>query len=133
MARSGRPETPIDWNLVDKFIQSGCTPNEISGHFRLSRERFYERFKLHHNVDYTTYSMNLAGSGQALLRLSQYNKALNNDSKGNTQMLIWLGKVMLGQREPEVEKSRPPNDDQLDLFLNKVKDPDNAIEVDKDK
>lgn len=116
-----RPETPIDWNLVDKFIQAGSKPDEIAGHFRLTKERFLDRVTKQYGINYTHYSVQVGGSGQALLRLAQFNKAMNNSAKGNTQMLIWLGKVVLGQREPEAIKERPPNDDQLELFIKNIK------------
>ncbi len=33
---------------------------------------------------------------------------------GNTQLLIWLGKVKLGQREPDMLSATPSNQDDID-------------------
>lgn len=58
--------------------------------------------------------------GRASLRRAQFTAAVN----GNATLMIWLGKQMLGQREPvrEIEVGKPGDfsqlpDDELDEFI----------------
>ena len=111
---SGRPIKPIDWNRVDFNMMSGCTQEEVAAEIGVHRHtlsaRFYEEF----DVDYSTYATEKAQCGDLHLKVAQFQKALNNNAKGNTQMLIWLGKVRLGQKEPEAMTGAPPEQNNLD-------------------
>lgn len=90
-----RPEKPIDWNKVDQLLMSGCKGTEIAPHFDMHYETFYDRVKQKYNVGFTEYCSLKKEQGDSLLKAKQFEKAM----KGDNSMLIWLGKVRLGQRE----------------------------------
>lgn len=98
--KTGRPEKPINWDLVDRMIEAQCTGVEIAGSCGIYPKTFYIRFRAHHGISFDAYRTNKAQSGLGIIKLAQYQKAINNSSKGNVQMLIYLGKVLLGQKEP---------------------------------
>lgn len=115
-----RPEKPIDWNVVDKMIEAQCSGKEIAGYFNICDETFYERFKKEHDVYFSSYLGTKSQCGKGLLKLAQYNKALNASAAGNTQMLIWLGKNILGQKEHH-ETLVAPNDKALNDIIEELK------------
>ncbi len=87
----------IDENLVYELSRIHCTTNEIAIICKCSGDTLERRF-----MDV----MNLGRSeGKSSLRRKQYQVAM----EGNTGMLIWLGKQILSQREPQpidVEKEK---------------------------
>ena len=130
LSAAGRPEKIIDWELVDKFLEAGCNGIQIASHFGMHHQTFYDRVYEKHKMNFTDYAGRTTPRGEAHLLLSQHQKSLNGQAKGNAQMLIWLGKVRLGQREPEPIKEKPPNDDKLDNLITQAKAPENIVEVD---
>lgn len=105
-----RPEKTIDWNKVDRMIEAQCPAKEIAPAVNLHLDTFYDKFKDHHGMNFADYAGQKSPYGLGLLRLAQFQKAI----KGNTQLLLWLGKVLLGQREPDAER----NQEQFDKFDN---------------
>lgn len=93
--KPGRKPKVIDWEMVDKLLVMGCNAREIAGNFDLTDERFCERFYEHHKVFITEYSAKKRSMGHSILRAKQFQRAI----KGNTQLLIFLGKNVLGQSE----------------------------------
>jgi hypothetical protein len=83
----GRPLIPIDENQVEKLASIMCTMNEIAAFFGCSVDTIENRFS---DVIKTGRE-----KGTASLRRMQYQAA----EKGNTAMLIWLGKQYLGQAD----------------------------------
>lgn len=94
-----KPRKPIDWKLVDELLEAGCTAKEIAANFDLYHTTLYDRVKEKYGICYTEYASQLKSRGYSKIRLSQFEKALNNSSLGNVQMLIWLGKNLLGQKD----------------------------------
>lgn len=99
MSLSGRPEKPIDWELVDKLLEAGCSGPEISPYFNIHSDTLYRRTEDRYGMNFTTYSAILYEKGNAALRKAQYDKAYGGD---NT-MMVWLGKNRLKQRENPTE------------------------------
>lgn len=85
----GRPRIKIDYEAVEKLASIGCTQEEIADFLGCS-----VRTLLRNKKFCQTYKRGISHSKRSLRRM-QFDKA----SKGNTTMLIWLGKQMLGQRE----------------------------------
>jgi hypothetical protein len=85
----GRPEIPVDENVVRRLAQAGVPVTDISHIVGLSRTRLYERFG--------TLLDKSAAEGSVSLRVRQHALALN----GNVTMLIWLGKNRLGQSDKQ--------------------------------
>jgi len=90
---AGRPRKEIDWDRVEKKMESGCTLVEIASHFRMCPTRFGERFKEEYGENFTSFLSNFHSDGKGNVREKQYEEALD----GNTQMLLLLGKLWLGQ------------------------------------
>ncbi len=107
-----RPLKEINWDLVEKMIEAECSANEISAKFRINHDTFYKRFKDEYKVSFQDYQAVFHSAGRGDLKLMQHMKALNNDASGNIQMLMYLGKVRLGQVESIVNLI-PKNDEEI--------------------
>jgi hypothetical protein len=91
--KAGRPEKPIDWEVVDEALKGGCTGVEIAAWFNIHPHNFYDRVFKKYGMIFTDYAATVAPAGAMNLRMVQYKQAL----KGNTQLLIMLGEERLGQ------------------------------------
>ena len=100
----GRVKKHINWDKVEFFVRSGATQRNIARYLRVDEDTLRERVKRQYGVDYSVFSAELHSEGDLLIEAAQMQKAL----KGNTTMLIWLGKVRLGQKEPEPSTPMPP-------------------------
>ena len=83
-----RPKLKIDPEQVYKLARLGCKNKEIAHFFQCSEETVCNRFS------------NEIQKGKADLNISLRRWQLQAAEKGNVTMLIWLGKQLLGQREP---------------------------------
>lgn len=99
-----RPEKEIPWDKVELYLMSGASQKKIADSLGIHQDTLRDRVKEKYGVDYSTYSTSKSQTGELLLEAAQMQKAL----KGNTQMQIWLGKVKLGQREPETKSLDQP-------------------------
>tara|TARA_Y100001973_G_C5187076_1_gene328548 strand:- start:1746 stop:2078 length:333 start_codon:yes stop_codon:yes gene_type:complete len=98
--KSGRPKKHnVDPEKVEQLAGFGCTNTEICSFFDFSNRTLTRN-----------YAENLAkgrDKGKIRLRQLQWRAA----EKGNTSMLIWLGKQILGQTEKtEVSWENPVGD-----------------------
>lgn len=103
----GRPPKPIDWDRVERKMEAGCTAVEISSHFRIHPTTFVHKFKEKYGDNFSNFSNDFHSDGKGNVREKQYEEALD----GNTQMLVLLGKLWLGQVdiEPEPKKTEDFN------------------------
>ncbi len=116
-----RPEKPIDWNLVEELIDAQCVGTEIAAYFNVCSETFYDRFVKEFGTNFTNYSRHRSQCGKAAIKLAQYQKATNDNHPGNTQLLLWLGKVVCGQKEPDTNSSYPAEMvDQIRQLMNQI-------------
>jgi hypothetical protein len=122
-----RPEIPIDWKLVDRLLIAGCSGVEIAANFAMHPKTFYERVLDKYSVNFTEYCQEKRSKGDAFLREAQYNNAI----RGNTTMQVWLGKVRLGQKEPESENQA--NKALIQELLQMAKERVNDLTKDKDQ
>lgn len=106
---SGRPVKEIDWEKLDSYLLSGSTRQRIAFAFGMTDESLANKIKAKYGMTFTEYSSKKYAEGEYLIEASQFQKALKNSAPGNTQMLIHLGKVRLGQKDsvPEVNQSAP--------------------------
>jgi hypothetical protein len=102
-----RPEIPINWDKVDELLMAGCPGTEVASFFGMHEETFYDRVAKKYGVAFSEYKAKKAATGEALLRMQQYTKAMGLTAKGDNTLLIFLGKVRLGQRENANEKMAP--------------------------
>lgn len=84
----GRPEIPIDENLVEKLANIMCTMEEIAHVVGCSVDTLERRFA-------ETIKQGRS-KGKMTLRRWQWQAC----EKGNPALLIWMGKQHLGQAEP---------------------------------
>lgn len=94
---AGRPQKPIDWDMVDQLLMAGCSGTEVAANFNIHRDTLYDRVVKEFGISFTEYSAKYEEKGKSLIKLKQFEKALEKD---NT-LLIWLGKQRLSQREPD--------------------------------
>lgn len=89
----GRPSkvSAISATEVQKLAKIGCTQTEIADFFSVSHSQISRSFA-------QPYKRGLEQCKMSLRR-----KQLSMANKGNCTMLIWLGKQLLGQREPKHE------------------------------
>lgn len=86
-ASGGRPPKQIDENEVYKLAQLWCTHEEIAAHVDCSVDTLDRHF--------AEIIKKGKEEGKASLRRMQWRSALD----GNVSMQIWLGKVILKQKE----------------------------------
>jgi hypothetical protein len=90
---AGRPEKPIDWDLVDELITKQNSGAEIASHFNLHPETFYSRVQQKWSVNFTNYAGSKYSHGKSLLRNKQWDKAM----EGEVRLLLRLGEIHLDQ------------------------------------
>lgn len=101
--KTGRPKKELDYNLIENLAEIFCTHEEIASVLEVnvktltSREEFLEAYK--RGFD----------KGKKSLRRWQCDCA----KKGNSAMLIWLGKQYLGQSEKMAIVNSDIGDDEL--------------------
>jgi hypothetical protein len=83
----GRPKKKIDKDLVKRLAVIHCTNEEIASICKCSKDTIERRF--------AAIIKKGRDNGKMSLRRWQYEAA----QKGNTVMLIWLGKQLLGQKD----------------------------------
>ena len=91
---AGRPYIPIDWAKVEELLAAHCTGQEVADYFGMSHDTLYRRVETEKGVGFTEYAAAQRSKGNVALRAAQRDKALK---KGDTTMLIWLGKHWLQQ------------------------------------
>ena len=101
-----RPLKDINWDMVEKKMEAGCTAREIYGNV-CDEDTFYRRFKDKYGCSFGDYAGQSYQIGNGNLKFAQYMRAL----AGNNPMLQLLGKERLGQgRDVGLD---PPRDDVL--------------------
>lgn len=105
-----RPKKEINWEIVEKRMEAGCTAKQISKYLRINIDTFYDRFKAEYKCSFSDFSDGIVECGNSDIIFTQHMKAL----QGNVQMLIYLGKVKCGQKEPENIHLEAPNQTLLD-------------------
>ena len=91
----GRPKIEVNWEEVDKLAGIFCTAREICSFTGVSEDTMLRRCKEMHGVSFAEYINQKRDLGRISLRRKQYEIARSGDKT----MLIFLGKVELGQRE----------------------------------
>jgi len=99
MAKIGRPvEVKINWDEFDKLVSYQCTQREIAAFFDCSVDALDDACKRDLGVSLADIWDKREFSGRVRLRKIQFEIA-ESKSQGSAAMAIWLGKVILGQRD----------------------------------
>lgn len=123
-----RPKKEINWEIVEKRMEAGCTAREIAKHLRIDINTFYDRFKAEYKCCFADFADGMIECGNADIKFIQHMKALN----GNVQLLMYLGKVKCGQKEPEIPVSLAPNQIQIDQS-HRIMELENQLMEEKNK
>jgi hypothetical protein len=94
--KSGRPSIVLDREEVYKLAYFHCTIQEMASFFKCDADTLSNN-----------YSVEIAkgkSEGKIRLRKKQYEVAM----RGNTTMLIWLGKQILGQNDQNIGEDYSP-------------------------
>lgn len=91
----GAPRKEIDWDEFDRLCELHCTLTEIAAWFKVSEDTIERRVNETHCMTFAEYYKIKSANGKSSLRRMQYKAAM----AGNTAMLIWLGKQLLGQHD----------------------------------
>lgn len=89
-----RPKKEIDYKLAEKLSQIMCTQEEIANILEVSTRT------LQRDAEFCRIYKKGQDTGKMSIKRKQFDVAIN---KGNTTMLIWLGKQYLGQKEQPEE------------------------------
>lgn len=108
--KMGRPRAQINWDDFEKLCKMQCTTTEIASFLEISQGTLYDRTKEKYEQDFSTIYKRFAEGGKASLRTSQWRLA-----QKNTAMAIWLGKIHLGQKDPD--KQNAPDQANAHQFL----------------
>lgn len=100
-----RPPKEIDWKVVEQKMQAGNTAKKIAQDLYIDTDTLYDRFKKEYGKSFSVISADFYTAGNQNIEYMQYMKAMSGDSK----MLLWLGKVRLGQKEPDTTSQQYTN------------------------
>lgn len=95
----GRKQKEIDQEEFEKLCLIQCTKQEMASWFRVSEDTIERWAKRTYGKVFAEVHEEKKQGGRISLRRAQFQEAI----KGNTALLIWLGKQYLGQTD--VEKS----------------------------
>ena len=107
---AGRTPKEINWDEVELFIKAGSTQKRICEYLEICKETLVDRVKIKYGMDYSAFSASLRSKGELMIEAQQYQKAM----KGYWPALLWLGKIRLGQKEPEQLQFIAANQSQID-------------------
>lgn len=109
-----RPLKEINWEVVEKLIEAGCSAQEIAAKFNITHDTLYLRFKDEYGGSFQDFRAKKQEGGIADIRAMIHAKALNNKAPGNITMLIFLARCRLGMREPEAVRDVAANQSHID-------------------
>lgn len=96
-----RPKKEINWELVEKRMEAGCSGIEIAACLRIDSDTFFRRFQQQYGKRFADSTADFCSAGDSNIRFTQYMKSLS----GNIPMLTLLGRERLGQGKDEVKLS----------------------------
>jgi hypothetical protein len=100
-AKIGRPEKEYDLVYVQRAASMGCTMEEIATLCGMTRATFYQHMERHPKLKQIVEHGRVEGKFR--LRALQWQGC----EAGNSAMLIWLGKQLLGQKDNHVISGDP--------------------------
>ena len=93
----GRPQIPIDWNVVDGLLEAHVAGPGIADRLGCHPDTLYDRCIVEKGVNFTAYSVRKREGGKAKLAERQLKSAM----QGNSTMLKILGEEWLGQGQKQ--------------------------------
>jgi len=93
----GRPKYQIDYKTLDDLCKIMCTAEEIASILDIDRDTLTAALKRDGHDGFSAYYKKMSSDGKRSLRRVQHEQAL----KGNTTMMVWLGKQYLDQTDKQ--------------------------------
>lgn len=100
----------INWDMLELYVKSGCKQCRICEWLGIHDDTLRSLVKEKYGLEWSAFSAKLRSEGDMLIEAQQFQKAM----KGYWPALHWLGKVRLGQREPEMLNQLAANQTQID-------------------
>ena len=94
----GRPRKPVDVRQVRKLAEIGCTYEEIAAVVGVHKSQISRSYATH------------VKEGHERLRTTMRRAQIKAAKAGSAVLLIWLGKILLGQRDPGAGDVRRPDE-----------------------
>jgi hypothetical protein len=116
-----RPQNPIDWELFEKLCACLCTQSEIASMLNIHIDTLRDRAAEFYGDSYSNVYKKFSEDGKCSLRRNQFVL-----SQTNSSMAIWLGKIWLGQQDPD--KVNDLQRAQLDYATQAIKHAEQNIE-----
>ena len=95
--RGGRPQSQIDYEILDELCSLQCTGEEAASVLKIDYDTLNAALKRDGHIGFSEYLGKKRGKGKESLRRCQWKAAM----AGNTTMLIFLGKQYLGQSDKQ--------------------------------
>lgn len=121
---SGTRKITIDWKLVDSLLESGNDGIRVAANLGIHADTLYRRCLEEHKTSFADYLADKRKRGESRILSKQFEMAM----EGDKTMLIWVGKQMCGQKEPD----RSPSDEEnkkIVLEVNYKNDSENTISI----
>ena len=113
---NGRPLIEIDQDIFEGLCEIQCTQSEISSVLKVSEDTILRWCKETYGETFAVSFKKHSEGGKSSLRKAQWKAALN----GNSTMLIWMGKQVLGQVDKnEVTNIIPDKDIKIEFITRK--------------
>ena len=106
----------VDPAMVQAWAQADCSASEMAGMLGVSADWFDDYRRDHPEIDKAMLI------GRASTRYALRNAQMREALAGNVQMLIWLGKQMLGQSDKVQMKSESTVSVVLDDAMRELRD-----------
>lgn len=92
---TGRPQKPIDWEVVDKLLLCQCKLSEIAAKFEIHSDTLERRAKEDFGMTFGIYASLKYNEGKAALRAKRFKMAM----EGNTSIMLKLGELHLDEEQ----------------------------------
>lgn len=112
------PPKEINFDQVLYWLDLQCSADEIAGSFRVSVDTLYRRIKEKYGLTFAELKEKCSGACKISLRHNQLKL-----TSSSAAMAIWLGKIWLGQKDPDKQQDVFITKDALHDFMNKTRNP----------
>jgi hypothetical protein len=118
IADDSLPAKEINFEQIRYWCDIGATQEEIAGAFYVSADTLSRRIKEKFNMTFAEFKEKTSGAAKIKLRQNQFSL-----SQKNASMAIWLGKIWLGQQDPDKVIAQQIGEKMLEGILDWSRDP----------
>lgn len=86
----------IDWEQAEYLVSHGANGTQVAATLGVSKDTIYDRCIIDNKMTWRDFMQKARAKGDTILHVAQFKKAVKDR---NPAMLIWLGKMRLGQSE----------------------------------